>query len=403
MRSTRKSAALFKKSLTRLAGGSSTVSKRAIYGKDEPAVIVRGKGCRVWDADGNEYIDFRNSLGPVTLGYAVDEVNEAIKKQLEDGIVFGHPHPLEGEVAAMLCEVIPCAEQARFLKTGGEACAAAIRIARAATGRDKIVQIGYNGWLNAVGTGAAVNPRDKSTGVPPGVPKAVADLFLVGHWGNEEELEQFFAAEGGNIAAVIVAAGYPFMQQGETFLPFIRALTKRYGALMIIDEIVTGFRIAVGGAQQYFQTVPDLAVFAKGMANGMPISTFLGKKKYMEVLDKAVVSSTYGGETLSLAAAKAVLEIYRRENVVEHLWRVGSLLWNGAAELTRHYGIPVEFKGFAPCKAVVPADPATGEAFYRAAFRHGLSFYSVNYVNFSHRDADVDQALERLKKALRTM
>jgi glutamate-1-semialdehyde 2,1-aminomutase len=403
MRTTKKSTALFTRSLEYLTGGSSTASKRVTYDGDEPAVIVRGKGCRVWDADGNEYIDFRNSLGPVTLGYAVDEVNDAIKNQLENGIVFGHPHPLEGEVAEILCGIIPCAEQARFLKTGGEACAAVIRIARAATGRDKILQIGYNGWLNAVGAGASVNPRETSSGVPLGVPKAVSDLFYVGHWGHEEEIEKIFAFDGPNIAAVIVAAGYPEMRQGETFLPFIRKITEKYGALMIADEIVTGFRLALGGAQEYFKTTPDLAVFAKGMANGMPISTYLGKKEYMQFLDKAIVSSTYGGETLSLAAAKAVINLYQRENVVEHLWRMGEKMWDGAAMLARQYGVPIEFKGFAPCKAVMPAEPKLGEAFFRAAYRNGLSFYTVNYTNYSHKAADIDDALERLEKALRTM
>ncbi len=400
---TEKSAALFTRSLQYLTGGTSTASKRALYDGDEPAVIVRGKGCRVWDADGNEYIDFRNSLGPVTIGYANEEINAAICRRLEEGIVFGHPHPLEGEVAALLTEVIPCAEQVRFLKTGGEACAAAIRIARAATGRDRIVQIGYNGWLNAVGAGASVNPREVSSGVPPGIPRAVSDLFYVGHWGNEEEVTHFFETAGEEIAAVIVAAGYPRMQDGEHFLPFLRAITERYGALLIIDEIVTGFRIALGGAQEYFRVVPDLAVFAKGMANGMPLAAYLGKEKYMRQLDRAIVSSTYGGETLSLAAARTVLEIYRREKVVEHLWRIGTRFWDEAAALVRHYGVPVEFQGFAPCKAIVPADAASREAFFRAAYRNGLSFYNVSYVNFSHKPADIDQALERLEKALREM
>jgi len=138
--------------------GSSTCSKKAQYLPDEPSVIVRGKGCRVWDAEGREFIDFRNSLGPITLGYRFSAVDDAIREQLDNGIIFGHPHPLECEVAEMLCEVVPCAEQARFLKTGGEAMAACIRLARAFTGRDHVIQIGYNGWINSLASGARVLP-----------------------------------------------------------------------------------------------------------------------------------------------------------------------------------------------------------------------------------------------------
>lgn len=397
------SEAIFRASCRYLAGGSSTGSKRARLAGDEPAVLVRGKGCRVRDADGNEYIDFRNSLGPVTLGYAVDEVDDAIRAQLADGIVFGHPHVLEGEVAKLLCEVIPCAEQVRFLKTGGESCAAAIRVARAATGRDRIVQIGYNGWLNAVGAGAAVNPREQSGGVPPGVPRCVAELFHVARWGDEAGVRAIFEARGPEIAAVIVAAGYPDIELGKTFLPFLRQLTREHGALLIADEIVTGFRLALGGAQEYFETIPDLAVFAKGMANGMPISTFLGRAEYMAVLDRAIVSSTYGGETLSLAAARATIEIYRQKKVVDHLWKMGEKMWGGAAALAEQYGLPLECRGFAPCKQLSSPEPDFMDRFLRAAYRNGLSFYNVSYTNFSHKERDIDEALERFEAACREL
>ena len=400
MHATVKSLEIFHESEKYLTGGSSTGSKRVSYPPDEPAVIVKGRGCRVWDADGNEYIDFRNSLGPVTLGYCFKPVDDAIKAQLDNGIIFGHPHPLEGEVAKLLCENIPCAEQVRFLKTGGEACSAAIKVARACTGLDKIVQIGYNGWLNSVGTGAAILPRQQAGGVPIGIPKSVSELFYVGQWGDCELLEQIFTKDQDNIAAVIVACGYTDIEAGHEFLPFVRKITEKNGALMIIDEIVTGFRIALGGAQEYFKVIPDLAVFAKGMANGMPISTYLGKRKYMQALDKCVISSTYGGETLSLAAAKAAIETYKRENVVAHLWEVGNKMWDGAEEIMKKHNIPVTFKGFAPCKAILAESRELHDRLFRSAYRNGLSLYNVNYVNFSHKTKDIDDALERLEKAV---
>jgi glutamate-1-semialdehyde 2,1-aminomutase len=143
-----KSWRMYKESRNYLAGGSSTSSKVPVFENSEPALIMNGKGCRVWDIDGNEYIDFRNGLGPITLGYCIPEINLAISKQLENGFIFGHPHPLEGEVAKLLVEAIPCAQRVRFLKTGGEAIAACIKIARNATKRNKILHCGYNGWLN---------------------------------------------------------------------------------------------------------------------------------------------------------------------------------------------------------------------------------------------------------------
>ena len=384
--------------------GSSTCSKAAPYMPDEPGVIVRGNGCRVWDADGKEYIDYRNSLGPVTLGYRFPAVDEAIRKQLEAGIIFGHPHPLEGEVAEMLCEVIPCAERARFLKTGGEAIAACIRLARCHTGRDHIVHIGYSGWLNALSSGGSTLPGTVSDSVPPGVPAALSALHHVRGWNDREALEEIFAKSADQIAALVVAADYARMSEGETFYPFLRELTDRHGAVLIYDEIVTGFRIAIGGVQEYFGVVPDLAVFAKGVANGMPLSVYCGKAEIMDKLDKAIISSTYAGETLTLAAAKAAITTYLGADVVGHIWRHGEKLWQGVNALFREYDLPAAAKGFWPCPLLSfdPKGPADlQERFFRAAYRNGVSLYSVSYVNFSHQDAEIDETLERLEGAVR--
>lgn len=385
--------------------GSSTCSKAPALLPEEPAVIVKGKGCRVWDADGNEFIDFRNGLGPVTLGYQVPEVDEAIRRQLESGIIFGQPHPLEGEVAEMLCELIPCADQARFLKTGGEAIAAAIRIARAYTGRDHIVQVGYNGWLSALSGGGQTLPGQKATGKPPkGVPAALSELHHSVGWNDIAALTRLFEHSGERVAAVVVAADYAEMEKGAVFYPALRELTRQYGALLIYDEIVTGFRIAIGGVQQYFGVTPDLAVFSKGIANGMPLAAYVGRKEVMAACDRggAVISSTFGGETLSLAASKATIQLYKDRDVVGHLWKQGEKLWNGLNDTLKREGLPIELKGCWPCPAfvLVPgSDNGVKERFFRAAYRNGVSLYNVSYVNFSHKDADIDEALERLERA----
>lgn len=371
---------------------------------EEPGVIVRGKGCRVWDADGREFIDYRNALGPITLGYCYPAVDDAICNQLKNGIIFGHPHPLEGEVAEMFRDCIPCAEKVRFLKTGGEALAACIRLARHHTGRDHVVQIGYNGWLNSLASGGQTLPGSTAAASPPGVPAALSELHHSFRWNDMEGLDSIFKKSGNSIAALVVAADYAGLSQGKTFYPFLRELTHRHGTVLIYDEIVTGFRLAIGGVQEYFGVKPDLAVFGKGVANGMPISVYCGRAEIMDKLKSTVVTSTHGGETLSLAAAKAVITTYRTENVVKHFWEKGELLWKGVNDLFLKHRIPVEITGFWPCPMIrfapdAPKDFAS--RFYRSAYRNGVSLYSVSYVNFSHQDKDITETIERLAEGIR--
>lgn len=386
--------------------GSSTGSKAAQYMPEEPAIVERAEGCRVWDVDGREFIDFRNGLGPITLGYRVPAVDEAVSRQLENGIIFSHPHRLECEVAELITEVIPCAEQARFLKTGGEANAACFRLARAFTGREHIVQIGYNGWVNSVAAGGQYRPGVVSDNVPLGVPAGLAAVHHSVGWNRADELERLFSLLPDDIAAVCVSAAYADMPSGETFYPVLRELTAKHGALLIYDEIVTGFRVALAGVQEHFGVTPDLAVFAKGMANGMPLSVYCGRRDVMAKCDRGggtTISSTYGGESLSLAAAKAVIGIYQNEDVVGRLWSAGEAMWGGLNQLFEKHGIPVRLKGFWTCPQVVPASDAPTDIMarlFRAAYGHGVILYNVGYVNYSHTDSDIQEALSRLENAI---
>ena len=386
--------------------GSSTCSKHAALTPEEPAVIVRGKGCRVWDADGREFIDYRNALGPISLGYCYPEVDEAIRKQLEYGILYGHPHPLEAEAAELFCSLVPCAEKARFLKTGGEAAAAAIKIARAVTGRGHIIQIGYNGWLNSLGSGALALPGRPSPRQLPGVPPEISALHHTTHWNKRKDLEQYAVDYPGQIAAVIVAADYMKMEAGREFYPWLREFTKRIGALLIFDEIVTGFRMATGGVQEYFGVTPDLAVFAKAIANGMPLSVYCGKAEYMDALKDAVVSSTYAGDALSLAAAVAVMKIYKEEPVIEHLWKTSQALWGGFNALAKQYSMPVSIpEPINPIARFVYEETPIEDfrnRFRRCNYTNGISFFEGGYVNYSHKDADVAETLEKVEKVFKS-
>ena len=389
----------YRESAGYLAQGSSTSSKVPAIEDVEPAQIVRGKGCRVWDVDGNEYIDFRNALGPVTLGYSVPEINAAVSKQLEDGIIFGHPHPIEGEVARLLVELLPCAERVRFLKTGGEAVAACIKIARNATKRNKILHCGYNGWLSNL-SGGGFRPAGIADAAPEnGVPLAISALHRSLPWANVDAWRTAFAEDGDDIAAVVVACNYSDMEKGREFLPALRKLTENYGALLIVDEIVTGFRLAIGGAQEYFDFVPDMAVFGKGMANGMPISAYVGKGDLIDSARGLGISTTFGGETLSLAAVKAAIAFYHDHAVVEHLWRTGERLWGEVRNRFETAGVPIRLGGLPVCPQF-EGDGDVMRRFFAACYHNGVSLYNVPYVNYSHKGQDVDETVARIETAM---
>lgn len=384
-----------------IPGGSSTGSKRAHLLPEEPAVIERARGCRVWDADGREFIDFRNSLGPVTLGYCYSEINEAIRDQLEKGYVYGHPGVLEAEAAEVLCGVIPSAEKIRFLKTGGEAVAACIKLSRAYTGKRHVIQIGYNGWLNTLSTGARLNPRDAAKGVPKGIPEDLSSLHHTVGWDDKKAIRELFYNYSNDIASVVVAADYEEMDKGRGFYLFLREICDANESVLVFDEIVTGFRISTGGVQEYFGVMPDLSVFAKGMANGMPLSCFCGRADIMDEISKgASISSTYGGEQLSLAAAIKVVEIYRREDVPGYLMEKGEYLWSNVNDIFREKGIGLLYKGFGTCPKLVENESGLCDRFFRAAYTEGVSLYNVSYINFSHKDRDIAEVLSKLRAAI---
>ena len=284
-----------------------------------PLFIERGRGCHVWDVDGNSYIDYVLGLMPIVLGYLDPDVDNAIREQLEKGIVFSLASPLEMEVAERLKSHIPCAEMARFGKNGSDATTAAIRIARAHTGRDKVLLCGYHGWHDwSIGT----TTRDL------GVPAAVKALSSTIAFNDADTLEAALQADPDGIAAVILEpAGAAAPAPG--FLQRVRELTESFGVVLVFDEIVTGFRMSLGGAQAYYGVTPDLACFGKAMANGMPLAAIVGRAHLMRLMEEVFISTTFGGEALSLAAAGVTIDKIVRENVPARLWARGERLRDG--------------------------------------------------------------------------
>ena len=399
-RSFDRSMAMLARARRSIPGASQTLSKGANMFVEGayPAFLQRGQGCRVWDVDGGEYIDYVLGLASITLGYAYPAVTEAVARQLAEGSIFSLPHPLEVEVAERLIEVIPCAEWARFLKTGSEANAAAIRVARAATGRDVIVYCGYHGWADWY---AITTPRSK------GIPKDFAHFIAPFNYNDVPSLERALDEHYGKVAAVIMEAVL-LDAPAAGFLELVKKLAHEHGALLIFDEIVTGFRWATGGAQEHFGVVPDLATFGKGMANGLPLAALVGRADFARQFEDVFVSSTFGGDTLALAAARATIDEYRQQPVIAHLWAAGRRFQEGFRRAVSRTGVPAECIGF-PVHPKIVFRHAREETnrllmslFLQETGRRGVIFHFAGFnISFSHSDADVDQSLEACGAALR--
>jgi len=327
----RRSEELLERAQLTIPLGSQTFSKSKTqypYGVS-PYFIARGKGSRVWDVDGNEYVDFINSLAAVTLGYSDPDVTAAVRAQLEEGVIFSLPHPIEMQVAEMIVEMVPCAEMVRFGKNGSDATAGAIRLARAYTNRDHVAVCGYHGWQDWY-IGSTVRNR--------GVPKATRDLTHGFTYNDVASLYKLFKEWPDQIAAVILEP-MNVAEPKDGFLEKVQELAHQQGAVLIFDETITGFRYANGGAQEYFGVTPDLATFGKGLANGYPVSAVAGKGDIMRLMEEIFFSFTFGGETLSLVAALTTMKKLRAEPVVATLKTQGEKLLAGLRKLIERYGV----------------------------------------------------------------
>lgn len=361
-----------------------------------PKYLQRGKGSHVWDVDGNEFIDYTMAVGPLSLGYCYDKVDEAIRKQLNDGITFSLMHPLEVEVAQLINKIVPNAESIRYSKTGADVTSAAVRLSRAFTGRDKVLCCGYHGWHDWY---ISVTDRNK------GIPKVIQDLTFTFNYNDIQSLIDSIDED----TACVILEPFVFEEPKENFLQELRRVCYENGTLLIFDEMWTGFRIAIGGAQEYFGIKADLATFSKAVANGMPIGILTGRKDVMSLLEKDVFFfTTFGGEALSLAAAKATIEELIDKNVPEYLAKQGKKLRDGYNQIANELGIDyTKCFGF-DCRTIITFDGEKSgcnplemkSLVQQEMIKRGILWGGFHNISFSHSDEDVEYTLKAYKDVL---
>jgi glutamate-1-semialdehyde-2,1-aminomutase len=368
-----------------------------------PIFVVSGKGGRITDVDGNEYIDLLCSYGPLILGHREEEVDNAVIEQIrQKGFCFDLVQPLQNQLAIKMRELIPCAGMSIFVKTGSDATTAAIRIARGHTGRLKVLRCGYHGW------------HDWCVEVKGGIPEKLWEDVHEFHYNDLDSLEKLLKEHKGNVAAVIITpVGHPLAHPVEAprpgFLEGVRELTTAHGAVLIFDEIRTGFRVSLGGAQARYGVTPDLAAFGKAMANGYPISAVVGRREVMSALEsKVFVSSTFFPNSLEMVAALKTIEVLERERVPDKLWARGQKLLDRLGQVVAASGVPCALSGIPPMPFITfETDPQKKykdrrTLFYTEVIRRGvfLQPYHHGYICYRHTDEELDTVVGTVEEAL---
>ena len=361
-----------------------------------PVYAQHANGSHFTDVDGNEYIDYVMALGPITLGYNYDVVNKAIIDQLKQGILFSLPHPIEVELSEKISKIIPHADMVKFEKSGSNAVTGAVRAARAYTKRDKIAYCGSGGvWHDWQ---AAMVSRDG------GVPKFNSQLIRIFDYNDLDGLEQIFEDDKEEIATVVLEPTI-YEEPKNNFLKKVRSLTNENNSVLILDEVVTGFRFDLGGAQNYFNIKGDLVCFGKGMGNGLPISTITGPSEYMGIFDKLWVSSTYSSETLSLMGTKAVINEMEEKNTISYCWDIGKKLFEGWNKIVDNFNLDAKMYGYPirmhlNCfdskkkKSLAMQSLLSQEMLKNGIF---MSVLGPTFICFSHSQEDIDITLSALE------
>lgn len=368
-----------------------------------PIFLETGKGCRLIDVDGNEFIDFLCGYGPIILGYREEEVDAAVYDQIrEKGFCFTLTQKYQNVLAQKLKELVPCAEMSIFLKTGSDATSASIRIARAHTNKLKVMRCGYHGW------------HDWCVEMKGGIPAKLYEDIFEFQYNNLDQLKSLMATHGTETAAIIMTPfGHPNHQKMQIpapgFLEGVRQIADQYGAVLIYDEIRTGFRLSMGGAQQLYGVTPDVSVLGKAIANGYPISVVTGKKDLMmAAAQKLFISSTFFPNSDAFVAALKTIEILERDNVLANIWEKGERFMKKIQTMIDKYDVGAELTGVAPMFYITFKKEATGAYkgkrtdFYTQLIRKGFFFspHHHAYISYRHTEKDLELTLNAIDESL---
>jgi glutamate-1-semialdehyde aminotransferase len=368
-----------------------------------PIFLESGKGCRLTDVDGNEFIDFLCGYGPIILGYRESEVDEAVYKQItEKGFCFSLTQKYQNDLAQKIAELVPSAEMSIFLKTGSDATTASIRIARAHTNKLKVMRCGYHGW------------HDWCVEMKGGIPKKFYEDVFEFQYNNLTQLEELMAVHGNETAAIIMTPfGHPNHQKMQIpqpgFLEGVRDLADKYRAVLIYDEIRTGFRLSLGGAQALYGVHPDISILGKAIANGYPISVVTGKKDVMmAAAEKLFISSTFFPNSEAFIAALKTIEILERDNVLANIWEKGEWFMEKIQEILNKHDVGAELTGIPPMFYITFEKDETGsykgkrKDFYTQMIRKRFFFtpYHHAYISYRHTEEDLNLALIAIDESL---
>ena len=402
-----KSESLFEEAKKLSPGGVTSERQPAkfIPGK-YPIFMSKGKGSHVWDVDGNEFIDWICSYGPLVLGHCNENVDNAVIENIKNGFCFTLFHPIHNSLIKKLLEIMPWFEMAKILTSGSDSTAAAIRIARVYTGKDKVIRWGYHGWHDWSYGGAGTD-REAF-----GVPKSIKEDILTFNYNNLNSLDQVFKQNKGKVACVIMQ---PFEASKELpkkgFLEGVKEITHDNDAILIFDEIRTGFRVAMGGAEQYYNVFPDMACFSKAMANGYPISAVLGKKEIMLPSQKTRISGTFFPNTFPMVAALATIKEIEDKKGIEFMWKQGEKLVHGFENLIDTFGIEAKMIGMSviPMLIFTYNNPDTNnkykEIFFGGMVERGILLHPNHhwFLSLAHTSKDVDDTLNRAEDCFKIL
>jgi len=396
---------LFKESLKIIPGGVNDARRpyKFIPGH-YPIFTEYGRGSHVWDVDGNEYIDWCCSFGPTILGHCNPAVDKAVKQRLDKGFCFMMTPPIQIDLAKKLIEIIPCAEMAKFMINGSDGTSAAIRIARSYTGKDKVIRWGYHGWHDWCYGGAGTDR--KSVGVPENLKKDILSFT----YNDLDSLEKVFKENKGEVACVIMQAFDASIEMPKKgFLEGVKEITHKNEAVLIFDEIRTGFRASLGGAQEYLNVIPDMAVFSKAMGNGYPIATVVGSRKVMETAANTRLSATFFGNAFHMVAALSTIKELQEKNAIDHMWRLGKKLVSGFKEIINEIGINAVMDGIPPLPMIKFTDKNADRneevkrRFFTEAVKRGVLFHPRMhwFLSLAITEEDVYKTLEVVRESMK--